>query len=85
MNSKVIEEKTNFVSKLEAMFLADERSWVRSLHYEARSVGDSGFEENVYIMYRGGLRKCVCVTCCSLSSIARNIIREVYEEEIQAE
>lgn len=85
MNDKMIAEKANFVSKLEDLFLADERSWVSGLHYEARTVGDDGLEEAIYIMCRGGLRKRICVTCCSLSSIARNIIREVYGDEFKAE
>ena len=85
MKSKVIREKAYFVSKLEELLTADERSWVSNLHYEVRCTGDDGIEEAIHIIYRGGHRKRVCVTCCSLGSIARNIIREVYGDEIQAE
>ena len=82
---RMIAEKAEFVSKLEDLLTSDTRSWVSSLHYEARSVGDNGIEEAIHIIYRGGFRKRVCVTCCSLGSIARNVIREIYGDEIQAE
>ena len=85
MNDRIIAEKANFVSKLEALLKADERNWISSMHYEANSIGDNGLEEAIHIIYRGGLRKRICVTYCSLGSIARNIIREIYGDEIQAE
>ena len=85
MNDKIIAEKTTFVAKLGEVLISDKRSWVDSLHYEARCVGDEGLEEAIHIIYRGGYRKRICVTCCSLGCIAQNIIREVYGDEIQAE
>ena len=85
MTDRVIAEKVNFVMKLEDLLTADERSYVQSLHYEARSVGDNGIDESIHIFYRGGHRKRVCVTCSSLGNIARTIIREVYGDEVKAE
>lgn len=85
MTERIIAKKKDFIHKLSEALTADDSNYVRTLHYETRCIDNVIVEETVYILYRGGHEKPVCVTCCSLGSIARTIIREIYGDELPAE
>jgi len=85
LKEKIIAEKKDFVNKLSEALTADSSNHVRTLHYETRCIDNVIVEETVYILYRGGYERPVCVTCCSLGSIARTIIREIYGDELPEE